>query len=126
MLRERVCAPVDHKERDRRDLGFYTFLHFRYSVPLVMSVIHSSGDIMNKRIVVLLATAAAFAIGAVPATASKSEPGTIETANCSGQTTAFIAQIGAEGGIHGVAGVADAFGFTVQEIHALIDNYCAS
>jgi hypothetical protein len=81
---------------------------------------------MNKRIVALLATAAAFAIGAVPAAASQTAPGTPETANCSGQTTAFIAQIGAEAGIHGVAGVANAFGLTVQEVHALIDNYCAS
>jgi hypothetical protein len=82
---------------------------------------------MKKRIVALLAIAAVFAIGAVPATAaSQTEPGTPETANCSGQTTAFIAQIGAEAEIHGVAGVAHAFGFTVQEVHALIDNYCAS
>jgi hypothetical protein len=84
---------------------------------------------MGKRTVALLATTVAFAIGAVPATAAsgnQTEPGTPETKNCSGQTVAFIAQLGAAGGVHGLAGVAGAVGFTVQEVQALIREYCAS
>jgi hypothetical protein len=84
---------------------------------------------MSKRTVALLGTVVALAIGAVPATAASSNhtaPGTPETKNCSGQTVAFIAQIGAEVGVHGVAGVASAFGLTVQEVQALIGKYCAS
>ena len=84
---------------------------------------------MSKRTVALLATVVALVIGAVPASAASdnhTSPGTPETNNCSGQTVAFIAQLGAEAGVHGVAGVATAFGLTVQEVQALIGNYCAS
>lgn len=84
---------------------------------------------MSKRKVALLGTVLALAIGAVPASAAsdnQASPGTPETNNCSGQTVAFIAQIGAEVGVHGVGGVASAFGLTVQEIQALIGNYCGS
>jgi hypothetical protein len=85
--------------------------------------------IMSKRTVALLSTVVVLAIGAVPASAASDNhtaPGTPETKNCSGQTVAFIAQIGAEAEAPGVAGIATAFGLTVQEVHALIGNYCAS
>jgi hypothetical protein len=84
---------------------------------------------MSKRTVALLVTVGALVIGAVPASAAsdnQTAPGTPETKNCSGHTVAFIAQIGAEGGVHGLAGAGNAVGFTVQEIHALIGQYCAS
>lgn len=84
---------------------------------------------MSRRIVALLGIVVALAIGAVPASATSDNhttPGTPEAKNCSGQTMAFIAQIGAEAGAHGVAGVASAVGFTVQEVQALIGDYCAS
>jgi hypothetical protein len=84
---------------------------------------------MTKRTVALLGTLLALAIGAVPASAAsdnQSEPGTPEAKNCSGQTVAFIAQLGTEAGVHGVGGVANVVGFTVQEVHALIGDYCAS
>lgn len=84
---------------------------------------------MSKRTAALLGTVVVLAIGAAPATAAgdnHTAPGTPETKNCSGQTVAFIAQIGAEVGVHGLAGAANAFGFTVQEAQALIGNYCAS
>jgi hypothetical protein len=84
---------------------------------------------MGKRTLALLATSVAFAIGAVPATAAsdnQTEPGTPGTRNCSGQTVAFIAQLGAGAGAHGLAGIAGAVGFTVQEVQALIREYCAS
>lgn len=84
---------------------------------------------MSKRTVALIATVVAFAISAVPAAAANdnhTQPGTPEANNCSGQSVAFLAQLGAEAGIHGLAGVADAVGFSVQQVHELIDEYCAS
>jgi hypothetical protein len=84
---------------------------------------------MSKRTVALLVTVVALAIGAVPASATSDNhtaPGTPETKNCAGQTVAFIAQIGAESGVHGLADAGNAVGLTVKEIHVLIGQYCAA
>jgi hypothetical protein len=59
-------------------------------------------------------------------------PGTPGDANCKGQTTAFAAQFGknyglAYRGFAAAAGAGDVAGepLTVQELHALIDAFCA-
>jgi hypothetical protein len=86
-------------------------------------------NIMSKRTIALLGTVFALAVGAAPATAASvnhAEPGTPETNNCSGQSTAYIAQIGSEFGVHGVGGVAKAFNVSVQEFQELIGYYCAN
>jgi len=84
---------------------------------------------MSRRTVALLGTILGLAIGAGPASASSENhttPGIPGTKDCSGQSTAFVAQIGAEAGTHGVAGVASAVGFTVQEVHKLVGEFCVS
>lgn len=63
--------------------------------------------------------------GASAASPKHAEPGTPGTPNCVGQTTAWIAQLGAEVDIHGFAGVANALELSVQELKAIIEEYCA-
>jgi len=75
------------------------------------------------RIAALLGTAA-FAIGAVPATAaSEREPG---APNCNGQKVAFGAATFAPEvlGVHGFSGIAKTQGESVQELQEAVGEFC--
>jgi hypothetical protein len=80
-----------------------------------------------RRFLIAAAIAAALA---VPTVASADRPdrdiGTPGTPNCVGQTTAYVTHTLANFfGVDGFAGVAAAFGVTVPELHAIVENYCA-
>ena len=51
-------------------------------------------------------------------------PGTPGTPNCVGQSMAYLAQVGASVGIHGIGNLADASNLSVQEVHTLVEAYC--
>jgi len=59
--------------------------------------------------------------------ASHEEPGTPGAKNCVGQTNAYLAQIGAGviGAHPGLGGLVAATGFSVKEIQAIVQAYCA-
>jgi hypothetical protein len=58
--------------------------------------------------------------------AKQTEPGTLGEPNCEGQATAWVAQgLGGQIPERGFANVAEALGFTVQELHDAIDAFCA-
>ncbi len=109
---------------------------------------HLKATAMQSRFIPLAAAAAVLATLACntatdPTTASTAArpslandkhllPGTPGDANCKGQTTAFAAQFGknyglAYRGFAAAAGAGDVAGepLTVQELHALIDAFCA-
>jgi hypothetical protein len=59
---------------------------------------------------------------------SVTEPGIPGDPNCRGQSTAFLAQAGKNAGVEGVRGIgglARFAGLTVQEIKAIVDEFCA-
>ncbi|MGE0230072.1 MAG: hypothetical protein AB7I38_03085 [Dehalococcoidia bacterium] len=70
----------------------------------------------------LLASLAGSAAAGSP---KHTEPGVVGAANCAGQTTAFLAQLGSAEDVHGIGNLAAAFGASVQEIKAIVAEYCA-
>jgi hypothetical protein len=52
-------------------------------------------------------------------------PGTPGSANCVGQTNAYLAQAFAQDGYAGLGNVADVFGLSVKEVKAIVSAYCA-
>ncbi|MCC6418905.1 MAG: hypothetical protein IT429_11775 [Gemmataceae bacterium] len=83
---------------------------------------------MKTRILTLV-LGGAFAISAfsgvaLAASDNHAAPGTPGDKNCVGQTTAYLAQVGTTAGIHGIGGIADASGLTVQEVKDIIRAYC--
>ncbi|MBM3924954.1 MAG: hypothetical protein FJ320_03050 [SAR202 cluster bacterium] len=82
---------------------------------------------MKRRLVLALAVVALMvAAFSGTALAKEKEIGTPGDLNCKGQTTAWVAQ-GAGGASkeRGFANVAKDLGFTVQELHDIIDEFCA-
>ena len=91
---------------------------------------------MNKKIRTAVAGAAiaiasiggvAFSTGgAFAASPNQATPGTPGTANCVGQTMAYLAQ-GHESlpGVTGIGNVASTHGLSVQEVKALVEAFCA-
>lgn len=77
-----------------------------------------SGALSGALLLSLLGTASA-------ASPKHAEPGVPGTANCVGQTTAWLAQLGSSEGVHGIGNIAAAFGGSVQELKAAIEEYCA-
>ena len=80
----------------------------------------------------LITAASLIAFAAVAGSAAgrdRSRPGTPGTANCKGQTVAFVAQAAKNGYLddayRGIGGVGRATGLSNQQIHAIIDAYCA-
>lgn len=55
-------------------------------------------------------------------------PGTPGAKNCYGQTAAFLAQSGKnfDEAYRGIGGIAKANGLTTQDVHAVIEQFCAS
>lgn len=68
---------------------------------------------------------ASMAGSAVAGSPNHTEPGVPGTPNCVGQTTAWLAQVGADFDIHGIGGLAAAAGLSVKELKAVIEEYCA-
>jgi hypothetical protein len=81
---------------------------------------------MRKGLVALF-TAAALAVGAAPAGANHTAPGTPGTPNCEGETRAFVAQLSKE---HldepGLGNFAKVVGLSVKEVQAFVRAFCAS
>lgn len=76
-------------------------------------------------------TARAVDVGPSFANDKHLTPGTPGEANCKGQTIAFLAQAGkngltdpALGKIRGIGGLAKAAELSVQEIHAIVEEFC--
>ncbi|MBM3939670.1 MAG: hypothetical protein FJ318_02005 [SAR202 cluster bacterium] len=80
-----------------------------------------------KRKLAAILVAGALMVGLMSgsAFAAQTEPGVPGEPNCKRQTVAYLAQLGGAVDIHGFANVAKALGFTVQELHDLVDSYCA-
>ena len=78
-----------------------------------------------RKCTVALLSAAALAMGAVPAAAKQETPGTPFEPGCEGQSTAFLAQSPMFGG-PGFANAAKSMGMTPKELHALIREECAT
>lgn len=76
----------------------------------------------------VLAIAAAFIAASAMPTVSiakgHDEPGEPGSPNCHGQTMAYFNQLGAEIGIHGIGNLAEESDLSVQEVQALVDEYC--
>lgn len=77
-----------------------------------------SGALSGALLMSLLGTASA-------ASPKHAEPGVPGTANCVGQTTAYLAQLGSSEGVHGIGNLAKAFDTSVQDLKAAIAEYCA-
>lgn len=87
---------------------------------------------MRKNLAVLVGTAvisAGMFFGgagiASAASTNQTMPGTPGTANCVGQTKAYLAQFGTTEGVTGIGNVASTVGLSVQQINAIVDAYCA-
>ena len=82
-----------------------------------------------RRIVLSVALSGALLasmVGTASAGSPKhTEPGVPGTANCVGQTMAYLAQLGSEADVHGLGNLAEALGASVQEIKAIVAEYCA-
>jgi len=63
---------------------------------------------------------------AFAASDNQATPGTPGDKNCVGQTTAWLAQLGSSADVHGIGGLADAFGSSVKDLKAAIKAYCNS
>jgi hypothetical protein len=83
-----------------------------------------------RRMIAAAALTAGLAIGGIavagPASAAQMEPGTPGTPNCKGQTIAFVAQVGKAFGAPGLGNLAPAFGLSVKELHAFVEEFCAA
>ena len=80
---------------------------------------------MNRVVATLSSIAFVLAVTTAAAIAKPHDaPGTPGDKNCKGQTMAFIAQ-GAGFDANGVGNVANTVGLTVQEVHAVVEAYCA-
>ena len=82
---------------------------------------------MKKQTAALIC-AIGFALSAAPAMAGPhaDAPGTPGDANCVGQSTAFLAQASKELlGEPGLGNLARASGFSVKEVHAVVQAFCA-
>jgi hypothetical protein len=80
------------------------------------------------RLRTIVATAGAVTAIAVPAVAfgdspKHSTPGTPGDANCVGQTMAYLAQLDDPNGIGNLARI---FNLSVQDVHAIVEQFCAS
>ena len=69
---------------------------------------------------------AAFGGVALAASPNQATPGTPGDNNCVGQTTAYLAQVGASVDIHGIGGLAKFADLSVKEVKAIVVAYCNS
>lgn len=80
-----------------------------------------------KRSILAVATAI-LAVGAMPTVGSAKnhdEPGVPGAPNCHGQTMAYFNEIAEAGfGVHGIGNLAKADEISVQDLQALVDEYC--
>jgi len=76
----------------------------------------------------LIGAVAAMALGGTSAAiaAGHDTPGTPGTPNCQGQTIAYLNQAGKSVGVHGLGNIADVTGMTVQQLHDLVETFCAA
>lgn len=84
---------------------------------------------LRKQLLALsLGTVLAFsaASGALAGSDNHTAPGDPGAKNCAGQTTAFLAQAGAELGAPGIGNLADLAGLSVKEVKAIVAAYCAA
>lgn len=75
----------------------------------------------------ILAAAALVAVVALPTAGTAKnhdEPGTPGEANCHGQTIAYLNEAAGDLDIHGIGNLAKASGFSVQEVQAIVDEFC--
>jgi hypothetical protein len=82
-----------------------------------------------KRIILGTIVSAALVVGAAsPAfAADHTQPGTPGTPNCHGQTVAYLNYAAAnELDVHGIGGLSNATGLTVQQIQDIVTQYCGS
>ena len=79
-----------------------------------------------RKFAVALLSAAALAIGAVPAVAKQETPGTAGDPNCHGQTIAYIAQGGLLPGIRGLGNVAKSAGASTKVVQEIARGHCAA
>ena len=63
-------------------------------------------------------------VGGAFAGPDRTMPGMPRTANCVGQTNAFLAQVGQEAGITGIGGIAKANDLSVKEVQQIVQNFC--
>lgn len=82
-----------------------------------------------KRLLItaVVALALMLSVGGSAMAADHSVPGTPGTANCQGQTTAYLAQAAKNGLIvsaPGLGNLADTTGLSVQQIHDIVAAYC--
>lgn len=83
---------------------------------------------MRKAIlgVALGGTLALSSLGmAFAASPNQAAPGTPGDKNCVGQTTSFLAQLGAGADITGIGNLAAALGASVKDLKAIVAAYCA-
>lgn len=83
-----------------------------------------------RKVIITLAAAGVLAMASATsvfaASANHTQPGTPGTPNCAGQTLAFLAQgVGGYIGTNGIGGFASASGYSVQDVQALVREYCA-
>jgi hypothetical protein len=97
------------------------------AAPDAVADLIKGGISMTKAFFVTLVSVA-FA-GAMPSLSlakNHDEPGVPGEPNCHGQTMAFFNQLGGEldPRIHGIGNIAEASALTVQELQALVDEFC--
>ncbi len=82
-----------------------------------------------KRFMVSALVAGSLLGSAVGVGAAGDMPGTPGEANCTGQSTAFLAQLSKNNeffpeGFRGIGGVGRVTGLSTQEIKAIVDRFC--
>jgi hypothetical protein len=82
-----------------------------------------------KKLFALAASAMLVGASVGPAwSAGHDEPGTPGDANCKGQTMAYLNQAAGDldPAVHGIGNLARAAELTTQELHEVVDTYCAT
>ena len=81
----------------------------------------------------IIVAIAATALGGAVVTSSAwskghDEPGVPGTPNCHGQTMAYLNQLAGEQDppIHGIGNLAEFSGLSVQDVQAIVDEFCSS
>ncbi|MDE3024173.1 MAG: hypothetical protein KGI93_01250 [Acidobacteriota bacterium] len=85
-----------------------------------------------RKLIALGCALGSLGFAAAPAVAGGSQPGTPGTANCQGQTVAYLAQLGKNAGVQDARGLgqlsqyetANGNALTVQDIQAIAAQFC--